>query len=129
MFLSFMFVHFGFISVFTDLEVNGFNSFHDSTRGRGFCAIWIGDIKICRMKTWLMILFLGVESMVLSAQNAGWTADNGDGTFTNPLMWGDWPDPDVIRVGDDFYMVSTSCLLYTSPSPRDRTRSRMPSSA
>ena len=25
--------------------------------------------------------------------------------------------------------VSNSCLLYTSPSPRDRTRSRMPSSA
>ena len=26
-------------------------------------------------------------------------------------------------------MVSLGCLLYTSPSPRDRTRSRMPSSA
>ena len=26
-------------------------------------------------------------------------------------------------------VVSTGCLLYTSPSPRDRTRSRMPSSA
>ena len=25
--------------------------------------------------------------------------------------------------------VITGCLLYTSPSPRDRTRSRMPSSA
>ena len=25
--------------------------------------------------------------------------------------------------------VSKGCLLYTSPSPRDRTRSRMPSSA
>ena len=25
--------------------------------------------------------------------------------------------------------VSINCLLYTSPSPRDRTRSRMPSSA
>ena len=37
-----------------------------------------------------------------------WTPDNGDGTFTNPIMWGDWPDPDIIRVGDDFYMVSTS---------------------
>ena len=24
---------------------------------------------------------------------------------------------------------NTACLLYTSPSPRDRTRSRMPSSA
>ena len=26
-------------------------------------------------------------------------------------------------------MMSGNCLLYTSPSPRDRTRSRMPSSA
>ena len=29
----------------------------------------------------------------------------------------------------DFDGVDTTCLLYTSPSPRDRTRSRMPSSA
>ena len=28
-----------------------------------------------------------------------------------------------------FSSVSQNCLLYTSPSPRDRTRSRMPSSA
>ena len=26
-------------------------------------------------------------------------------------------------------MIASCCLLYTSPSPRDRTRSRMPSSA
>ena len=32
--------------------------------------------------------------------------------------------PDVFRWHD-----SGDCLLYTSPSPRDRTRSRMPSSA
>jgi alpha-N-arabinofuranosidase len=36
------------------------------------------------------------------------TADNGDGTFTNPVLWGDFPDPDVIRVGNTYYMVSTS---------------------
>ena len=30
---------------------------------------------------------------------------------------------------EDFDARSTYCLLYTSPSPRDRTRSRMPSSA
>ena len=29
----------------------------------------------------------------------------------------------------DHSMFLNSCLLYTSPSPRDRTRSRMPSSA
>ena len=28
-----------------------------------------------------------------------------------------------------YYAKSNNCLLYTSPSPRDRTRSRMPSSA
>ena len=30
---------------------------------------------------------------------------------------------------DPAYRDITTCLLYTSPSPRDRTRSRMPSSA
>ena len=34
----------------------------------------------------------------------------------------------TIRFKED-YLVSIACLLYTSPSPRDRTRSRMPSSA
>ena len=28
-----------------------------------------------------------------------------------------------------FFLLAGACLLYTSPSPRDRTRSRMPSSA
>ena len=37
--------------------------------------------------------------------------DNGDGTFSNPIFWADVPDPDVIRVGDDFYMVSTTMHL------------------
>ena len=35
-------------------------------------------------------------------------------------------DNRIHRYFPDFYM---NCLLYTSPSPRDRTRSRMPSSA
>ena len=37
-----------------------------------------------------------------------WMPDNGDGTFTNPILWGDWADPDVIRVKDDFYLIGTS---------------------
>ena len=41
-----------------------------------------------------------------------------------------------VEMGEDFPALAkehsdcpSSCLLYTSPSPRDRTRSRMPSSA
>jgi len=36
------------------------------------------------------------------------TSDNGDGTFTNPVIKGDFPDPDVIRVGDVYYMSTTT---------------------
>ena len=32
-------------------------------------------------------------------------------------------------VGDRHFHESNDCLLYTSPSPRDRQKSRMPSSA
>jgi beta-xylosidase len=35
-------------------------------------------------------------------------ADNLNGTFTNPVIHADYPDPDVIRVGDDFYLASSS---------------------
>ena len=34
-----------------------------------------------------------------------------------------------LGMGEKLFAVPWSCLLYTSPSPRDRTRSRMPSSA
>ena len=36
---------------------------------------------------------------------------------------------DLVGSGDKVLDINNSCLLYTSPSPRDRTRSRMPSSA
>ncbi len=37
-----------------------------------------------------------------------WQSDNGDGTFTNPPLYADYPDPDIIRVGKDFYFVTTT---------------------
>ena len=39
------------------------------------------------------------------------------------------PDPDSFRLIRGAEALAETCLLYTSPSPRDRTRSRMPSSA
>ena len=37
-----------------------------------------------------------------------WVSDNGDGTFKNPVLFADYSDPDAIRVGDDYYLVSSS---------------------
>ena len=31
-----------------------------------------------------------------------WSADNGNGTFTNPLFYDEFSDPDIIRVGEDY---------------------------
>ena len=37
-----------------------------------------------------------------------WSPDNGDGSYTNPIIYADYSDPDAIRVGDDYYMTSSS---------------------
>ncbi len=37
-----------------------------------------------------------------------WTADNGNGTFTNPLFYDEFSDPDIIRVGNDYYLTGTT---------------------
>jgi beta-xylosidase len=41
-----------------------------------------------------------------------WIPDLGDGTYKNPIIFADYSDPDVVRIGDDFYMTSSSfnCL-------------------
>lgn len=37
-----------------------------------------------------------------------WISDQGDGTYKNPVLYADYSDPDVIRVGDDYYMTASS---------------------
>ncbi|MDG0792282.1 glycoside hydrolase 43 family protein [Cohnella ginsengisoli] len=37
-----------------------------------------------------------------------WVPDQGDGTYLNPIVHADYSDPDVIRVGSDFYMTASS---------------------
>ncbi len=51
-----------------------------------------------------MLLF----NAVLKAQQS----DNGDGTYTNPVIPADFPDPDVIRVDSVYYYVSTTMFIF-----------------
>lgn len=61
------------------------------------------------MKKWLAILFLST-SFIATAQTVSkvWVSDNGNGTYKNPVINADYSDPDAIRVGDDYYMISSS---------------------
>lgn len=37
-----------------------------------------------------------------------WTADLNNGQYKNPILYADYSDPDVIRVGEDFFMTASS---------------------
>jgi beta-xylosidase len=63
--------------------------------------------KNCNYLFLILALFL-VSG--LNAQNVSkvWVSDNGDGTYKNPVLHSDYSDPDAIRVGDDYYLISSS---------------------
>ncbi|WZL89593.1 glycoside hydrolase 43 family protein [Salinimicrobium sp. 3283s] len=68
-----------------------------------------------RLKNLAAVLVLLVfGGITMNAQNSEnfksdvWAADQGDGTYINPILHADYSDPDVVRVGDDFYMTSSS---------------------
>lgn len=53
----------------------------------------------------------GAAMLVLAASATTaqvWRSDRGDGTYANPPLNADYPDPDIIRVGADFYFASTT---------------------
>jgi xylan 1,4-beta-xylosidase len=53
----------------------------------------------------LLILCLSLSQMVFVY---AWQSDNEDGTFKNPILYADYPDPSIIRVGNDFYLASST---------------------
>ena len=63
------------------------------------------------MKRFCLVIFTLI-SLAATAQkpyvSKVWVADNGDGTYKNPILHADYSDPDAIRVGDDYYMTSSS---------------------
>ena len=56
--------------------------------------------------TQLLLTCLLLMPAAVHAQS--WTADNGNGTFTNPLFYDEFSDPDILRVGDDYYLAGTT---------------------
>jgi beta-xylosidase len=59
-------------------------------------------------------LFVALIAFLLSGSLYGqtvskvWNPDLGNGTYRNPVLYADYSDPDVIRVGRDFYLVASS---------------------
>lgn len=52
------------------------------------------------------VLFCG--AIQAQYRSAVWSPDNGNGTYTNPVLYADYSDPDVCVVGDDYYLTASS---------------------
>jgi beta-xylosidase len=60
-------------------------------------------------RRFLPLLFAAAAAAAaLLPQRPVWRADQGDGTYRNPILFADYSDPDVIRVDHDYYLVSSS---------------------
>lgn len=65
-------------------------------------------------KIWVVICLGLINASDINAQprpnyvSKVWVADNGDGSYKNPILHADYSDPDVIRVGTDYYLTSSS---------------------
>ena len=62
---------------------------------------------------WILLLLLTSYLLPLPSAAQSWTADNGNGTYTNPLFYDEFSDPDILRVGDDYYLAGTT--MHTVP--------------
>lgn len=49
-----------------------------------------------------------VSGQSAASISAPWVSDQADGTYKNPVLHADYSDPDVVRVGDDYWMTASS---------------------
>ena len=62
-----------------------------------------------RYATGLLVLFIFMQPGAADVRNGKiltW-GDQGDGTYRNPILKSDYSDPDILRHGDDFYLVAS----------------------
>ena len=64
---------------------------------------------------WLIAIHIlfAFHFFISPCYSQSWTADNCNGTFTNPLFYDEFSDPDILRVGDDYYLAGTT--MHTVP--------------
>jgi beta-xylosidase len=58
--------------------------------------------------TFLSIVLCSVLSTSAQYVSKVWVSDLGNGNYKNPVLYADYSDPDVCRVGNDYYMVASS---------------------
>lgn len=66
------------------------------------------SIQAQTKKAKLPVQIMAPDSKLDGTLSRVWVPDNGDGTYKNPVLNADYSDPDAIRVGEDYFLVSSS---------------------
>ena len=89
------------------------------------------DVKEAKRRLMANVLVMPTEAVPLLNALGRFAVNDVVAPFDHPLFDCSAMDGYAFRFSEEVkaWTVVGDCLLYTSPSPRDRTRSRMPSSA
>lgn len=77
------------------------------------CKVSKKRFRVSLIKLIAITILFAFHFSLMTAHAQSWTADNGNGTFTNPLFYDEFSDPDILRVGDDYYLAGTT--MHTVP--------------
>ena len=97
-----------------------------SYRSKDFDKLTVAEVIPQLKKSYTDIGEVTIDANQFVVVNGTDLQDQSGNFYVNPAT-----GKSLGKVGKEnaFFQWVTTCLLYTSPSPRDRTRSRMPSSA
>lgn len=57
---------------------------------------------------WVLAFAARAQSPAVSGLSQVWVPDLGNGMYKNPVLYADYSDPDVVRVGRDYYLTASS---------------------
>ena len=82
----------------------------------------LGNYTNILLKRFVLVVILSLVVCFVTVEAAGKRLSSSNGAFVeNPMLWADVPDPDIIRVGDAYYLVSTTMhLMPGAPIMRSR---------
>lgn len=84
------------------------NGLHDDTHFSEHGARLVAELAAREMARVHLPIARHLALDELVPPPAAWSPDLGDGTFLNPVLHADYSDPDVVRVGDDYWMTASS---------------------
>ena len=72
----------------------------------------LGNYTNILLKRFVLVVILSLVVCFVTVEAAGKRPSSSNGSYVeNPMLWADVPDPDIIRVGDTYYLVSTTMHL------------------